>query len=506
MIVASIFLAAMAASAASSGKQLFTAHCAVCHGPAGRGDGTAATFLFPRPRDFSKGLYKIRTTASGDPPTDQDLLDTLARGLPGSAMPSFSYLPEPDQRALVRYVKGLAAPEADITRAPRVIAASKPPPATAETAANGREIYARMGCASCHGESGRGDGPAAAELRDEWELPILAANLARGAFRGGSSVRDIYLRFTTGMNGTPMPSYEDSLAEGERWDLAYYVKSLIRSDRPSFSGQTSMEKIVAARTERPSMTPDPGDALWDKVPVTQVPLMPLWQRADGPDVLRVRARHNGKEIAFLLEWEDPKVDGVMLRPQDFPDAAAVMFSLSEPRGHFSMGDKGRPVNLWQWRMDRQTDLAKYQDVEDAYPAMTVDGYLLDAPGDKRRARGGEGVTPTSAQDPLFLTGYGAGNPMSEIRRRSAVEDLNAEGFGTLTPQAHEGQNVQGQGVWSQGWWKVAFVRTLAGNAEGDAALAPGKSRPVAFAVWDGGAGDRNGKKSVTYWQNLELEK
>jgi hypothetical protein len=37
-------------------------------------------------------------------------------------------------------------------------------------------------------------------------------------------------------------------------------------------------------------------------------------------------------------------------------------------------------------------------------------------------------------------------------------------------------------------------------------LLPGTTVPVAFAVWDGSAGDRDGKKSVTIWQHLQLEK
>ncbi|MBI4483553.1 MAG: c-type cytochrome [Acidobacteria bacterium] len=484
-------------------------NCAACHGDAGRGDGPAATFLFPKPRDFTKGIYKIRTTATGELPTRQDLFDTLRRGIPGTAMPSFSYLTDSERWALVDYAISLVPAEFRATKPP-VISAGVEPPSTAERLLLGRRVYEddqKGGCAKCHGVSGRGDGPSAKTLRDEWGYPTFPADLTSGGFKGGSSARDVFLRLTTGMGGTPMPSYEELLTEEERWDVTHYVESLVRPDRPQIPSQVSNLTLTAYRKDQP-LAANPYDPVWEKMGGVSIPLMRLWKGEGAPGLLKVSAVHNGKEIAFLLEWNDSKVDGLMLRPQDYPDAAAVMFPLTKPPGHFTMGSKGKPVNIWQWRSDRQMDLEKFQDVDDLYPGMVVDDYPLDsAYYPKRKEVGHRALSSASTQDAAFLTGHGAGNPMSGIKRTSAVEDLVAEGFGTLTPRPSEEQNVKGRGAWESGSWKVVLVRSLArGNSKGDVVLTPGDRTNVAFAVWDGGAGDRDGQKSVTYWQILELEK
>ncbi|OGS04289.1 MAG: hypothetical protein A3G41_04145 [Elusimicrobia bacterium RIFCSPLOWO2_12_FULL_59_9] len=489
----------------SLGKDLYIRHCAVCHGEAGQGNGPAATFLFPKPRDFTTGMYKIRTTASGQAPTDQDLLDTLSRGLPGSAMPSFSYLSDKERKALVNHLKTFAPSQFEGTQDQRGIAVGKAPLASPEVVSLGRKAYVKAGCAACHGESGKGDGPSANALRDDLDQPILAADLTRGVFRGGASVRDIYLRFTTGMNGTPMPSFEETLPEKERWALAHYVKSLSRSKRPEIPSQLSNALITAYKKEGLSDDMSPRDSIWNNIPVTSIPLMPLWQRRSASRLLDVRAIHDGKRITLLLEWEDSQADGLIIRSQDFSDAAAIMLSMTDSRGHFSMGSEKQPVNIWQWRADRQMDLARFRDAEEAYPSMAVDDYLFDRARYPKHKKTGL-TSSAGTQEPIFLAGYAAGNPMSEIRRLSAVEDLNAEGFGTLTPQPPLDQNVQGHGIWTNGKWKILFVRDLSSSSDSDAALKPRSRAPVAFAVWDGSQGDRDGQKSVTYWQILELEK
>src|SRR3977135_1549450 len=71
------------------GARVFARRCAVCHGPDGRGNGPAAPSLIPRPRDFTLGLYKFKSTSPGTPPTDDDLVNTVTNGLQASAMPYF---------------------------------------------------------------------------------------------------------------------------------------------------------------------------------------------------------------------------------------------------------------------------------------------------------------------------------------------------------------------------------------------------------------------------------
>src|SRR2546426_11887350 len=71
----------------TKGKAVYVKWCAGCHGDGGAGDGPAAAYMLPRPRNFTGGLYKVRTTASGQLPTDADLQRAIDEGLPGSAMP-----------------------------------------------------------------------------------------------------------------------------------------------------------------------------------------------------------------------------------------------------------------------------------------------------------------------------------------------------------------------------------------------------------------------------------
>src|SRR5580765_1585133 len=91
------------------GQNLYQQHCAACHGVKGEGDGPAAVWLYPKPRRFTSGLFKIKSTPAGFLPTDEDLFQTVTRGMPGSSMPSFTYLNEQERRDVVQFVKTLTA-------------------------------------------------------------------------------------------------------------------------------------------------------------------------------------------------------------------------------------------------------------------------------------------------------------------------------------------------------------------------------------------------------------
>jgi mono/diheme cytochrome c family protein len=488
------------------GEILFQVNCLACHGKGGMGDGPAAHFLFPKPRNFTLAKYKIRSTAMGEAPTDGDLLRTLERGIPGTAMPSYGYLPLKQREALVAYIKSLAVIDDggkkvnlfDRFGKPREIKIEKEWPSTPELVKKGAAVYKAQGCNKCHGDSGVGDGPSSDTLVDEAGYPIPPANFTRGLYKGGGTPSDIYMRFTTGMTGTPMPSFEKTLTEEERWALVHYVKSLERPGRPEIPQQKSEIAIRGAKVAR--LPVEPFDKTWEKAAAVALPLMHIWQRQEAADILTVRVLHDGESIAVMLEWEDAKVDGLQLRPQDFTDACAVMFAMSDPPGHFTMGEKDRPCNIWFWRMDRQLDMAKFFDVEDQYPGMVADDYPLSHGPKTHRP-----IDPAQSHDPTFLTGKGAGNPASQTERRTPVQDLNSVGFGTLTPQPEDQQSVMGRGVWANGRWRVVFNRKLVTGEAKDAVLSVGKTNRISCAVWDGGSGDRNGQKSVTFWQRLELE-
>ncbi len=221
--------AAAAPSPASSGKVVYERHCATCHGASGQGDGPAAPFLNPRPRDFTTGQYKLRTTEDGSLPTDEDLARSVREGLPGSAMPAWKgLLSDADVAAAVGYIKSFSPRFA--TEQPRVVKLGASVETTPQSVSRGRRAYEELQCGGCHGTDGRGKDAVLNEFEDDQQHPLRATDLtAPWTFHGGSTPRDIYLRFRTGMPGTPMPSFADVTSEASMWDLANYVASLGRT-------------------------------------------------------------------------------------------------------------------------------------------------------------------------------------------------------------------------------------------------------------------------------------
>jgi mono/diheme cytochrome c family protein len=212
----------------SRGKQVYDAHCVECHGPEGKGDGPAAHLMTPRPRDFTRGRYKIRSTESGSVPTDEDLLRTVRQGLYASSMPGWQkLLPDDDIRAVVEYVKSFSTrfgAEQPVTIPASATVASSP-----QSILHGSAVYEKLQCGKCHGTDGHGTGAAATSFEDDWAQPLNAADLTEPwTFRGGATSDEIYIRFRSGMSGTPMPSFKDSASDGEMHDLANYVVSLAR--------------------------------------------------------------------------------------------------------------------------------------------------------------------------------------------------------------------------------------------------------------------------------------
>jgi mono/diheme cytochrome c family protein len=213
-------LLAAAPAAADEGSRVYRARCAVCHGVDGRGDGPAAGMLSPRPRDFTTGRYKFRSTPTGRLPALEDVVTTTARGLRGTSMPGFADVLTPGEiDAVARHVLALAPQSA--SRAP---ALTVPPMARGDGAA----LFQRAGCAECHGTDGRGSawrtagtapwgGHPATRLDEPW------------AFRAGSDETAIALRILTGVDGTAMPAYADVLSGAEARAVARHVRELART-------------------------------------------------------------------------------------------------------------------------------------------------------------------------------------------------------------------------------------------------------------------------------------
>lgn len=238
------------------------------------------------------------------------------------------------------------------------------------------------------------------------------------------------------------------------------------------------------------------------------PIAPVWNRVNGitirlgPQIIvkprtfvlpkgkstvrwvNVKCINNGKHIAFLLEWKDMTKNSMLNDTAAYRDAAALQFPVKIPNKeaeypYFGMGHEGAPVNIWQWKAD-------------------LEG---------RR----DTVALLGAANPGKESKYSAGFDRSELyqlaskekERRGPVEDLNAEGLGTLTLQAS--QDVMGKGLWSGGKWSVVFWRPMITMDKDDAKFERGTILPIAFAIWDGSNLEKEGLKSISTWHELKIE-
>jgi DMSO reductase family type II enzyme heme b subunit len=356
-VAASLSLAADLGTAfaqgdANAGKVVYEKKCLLCHGEKGDGKGAAAELLSPRPRDFTKGLYKIRTTANKTP-TDQDLFRVITEGMPGTSMPGWGVLPDKERWNLVAYLKTFA-PEA-FKEAPKKLELPKEVSSSEASIARGKEMFEAIECHKCHGTEGRADGPSRPELKDEWGHPILPANLAkRWTFRGGASRTDIATRIANGVLGTPMPAFLDSVEKPEDiWHLTNYILSL-GPEPPRYATLLT----VTATTE--AIPDDPGAELWKKLTPQYLPLLGqviVDPRNVNPsiDLIAVRAAYNDKEVVFHLTWDDPaesKGDG----KQTFPDAISIQFppqiTGATERPYFLLGDADEAVYLLRWEQGK----------------------------------------------------------------------------------------------------------------------------------------------------------
>jgi len=465
-----------------AGRAVYEERCWFCHGEEGMGDGPVAPYLWPRPRDFTMGSFKLRTTTTGELPLDEDLFRTISIGLSGSSMPAWeTVLSEEERWQVIGYIKSFAADlfEDEFFDPYQAIAeiGDRPSGRTEDLIAAGERIYDENKCWECHGMLGRGDGARVPDLTDDWDYPIWPANLhEQWKLKGGQTVEEIYLRFTTGLDGTPMPSYEATVTNEERWQLAYYIESLI----PDEESESESSIIPALRVEGP-LPNDSEDPAWDDVDEVKVPLTgqatyaPRWQIPAVTDVF-VRVAFNEDEVAFRLAWDDRFADTLAVDsmraltegysaddtyPVVFPDgervrgwfadAAEIMIPVHNENTlvlpHFVYGNVGQPVDLWRWRAEHE---------------------------------------------------YGAGQP--------AVIEMSADGA-EAPPEVHDAdsQLATGSGSWVEGRWTVVIRRPLrTEHTTGEVQLAAGQLVPVAFHVWDGANGETGLRMSLSSWMYLDL--
>ncbi len=403
----------------AAGRAEYVRSCARCHGVEGAGDGIDAKRFYPRPRDFRLGIYKFRSTASGTAPTDEDLFRTVTHGLPGSNMPDWPHLDESIRWHLVEYLKSLAPIFQEAPAEPMAVAADPGKPHA--DLAKGRALYEKLGCAACHGPTGRANGSSAGGLVDDWGMPIRPANLAQGwNYRGGSDAESVMRRFLSGIDGAGMPSYAGTISPEDAWHLAYYVVSLQEPPR-----WNRIARATRVRGELPKAIDHPA---WHQAERTDVRLRSVvttageWAKAPTVTQVAFQVLYDEETLAIKLAWDDPTEN-----TQGPADALAVVFKPA--------GLAGDVVTLQAWPHEGSSALDLWH-----WSAATK--------------RAGETLSPNF--DVITAGGQAAG-----IERSSAARYADGR------------------------WQVVLQRPLASPDLEGGAVLNPDELPTLAFAIWDG---------------------
>lgn len=259
------------------------------------------------------------------------------------------------------------------------------------------------------------------------------------------------------------------------------IAVVLRLTETNLAGaQTQVLTAVAADTDPGT---DPDGAVWAGIPDADVPLTA--QQIAYPNgggtipQINVRAAHFDNRLYLRLAWEDDLPDESSFGADVFSDAVATMFPAQSAAAApaITMGQADAGVNIWYWRADSEAGVPA-ADVE--HEGLAVDGYPLE-------------------DDPDFDTAAAAGNVLAS---GAAVQDLIAEGFGSLTPASDPA--AIGEGNYADGEWRVVLVRDFASSSPELAVFELGTTTDMAFAVWDGDNGDRNGLKSISQFVRLDV--
>jgi DMSO reductase family type II enzyme heme b subunit len=491
--------------AIAAGKKIYEKKCYYCHGIKGDGNGPAAPRLDPKPRNFTRNEYKIRSTGLGTLPTDEDLFRIISSGIEGTAMPFWNTLSSGERWQVIYYVKtfyeGFKESEAH-----EVISIKAETSSDSESVKRGKKLFKEAKCFLCHGEDGRADGQITTTLKGKWDFPYKARNLTKGwLFKGGNTTKDIYRTVSAGINETPMGSYADFLTDEDRWHLTHYVKSI--------SHDMNTDVVLKSKLVEGNLPDGPDDAAWDTVSSIEIPLAGqiianprLWTAS--ADSIRIKSMYNKDDIVFLLEWDD------MTNEQDetYSDAVALQFPAMIPEGlkkpYFAMGESGKSVVLWHWRAYDESIQAGKDEDEEIDSETATDGGSSVVEEDKEKE---ETEEETEMQGETTEA-----EPVQEAKQEEVskeqfkdfvtIKEMNANGFKRIAEQPSNSQDSKGKSYWKNGKWKVMATRPLVTDDKKiDIQFETGKLIPYALAVWDGSNREIGGQKSISSWYYLTLE-
>jgi mono/diheme cytochrome c family protein len=475
-----------------AGKKLYLQNCSQCHGEKGDGEGYATPHLYPRPRNFTTAKFKVRTTGNGALPTHQDLVNIIRRGMPYTSMPAWPALSDQELSNLAYFIATFSPDFSNRELVPKSLEFPSAPSTTQQSIELGKKLYAETGCLKCHGNLGRGDGPSAPTLTDDLGQTIRAANLSQNwTFRGGSTREDIFRTMSTGLNGTPMPSFADSLSPEQRWAITDFIVSLSGSNGP---GYTNL--VTAIHVDDPIDLKN-GAKSFESAPVARFPIVGQIMepgRAFHPPAtsVTVRAIYDAESIAFLVRWDDMRAEKTgkngPLLPVPLEEEESAPGGGAKPSATNPFGDAEVAPTQKTEKDPFADDTATAEQ-----PSEFSDAVSIQIPSQ----------VPSGARKPYFIFGDAQNSVDLWFFDLARPDPLQFTGRGSADIAANDTGDISGVASYDQGEWSVIFKRPL--RPSGGAAFSPGGFMPIAFSVWDGFSRERGNKRGLTVWQSVYVE-
>ena len=498
-----------------AGKRVYFTKCVWCHGVDGAGDGPGADRLWPRPRNFNQGTFKIRHTASGELPLfdakkpipgQNDLFETVTHGLPGSAMPSWEGILTEEQRLQVlSFVTTQLVKDRKFTdkqsesQTVLQLGALKPIAASEESLKKGSELIVEKKCVECHGADGRGDGNAF-NLKDDWGFSIQPANWHkcwnfRGSRQDPYNVTNIFRTFSTGVNGTPMPSFADNTTVEERWHIANWVNSLCEREadgKPlSIDPLTDKPKInfvVSSGVVEGEIPTDPENDMWKNrarrfvAMGGQITHKPR-NFVNRIDDIWVKSLYNDKNIVFMFQWDDRTKSVAEGKLPWVPTQVNVDVKEQDPK----TGEEGSIAS-------HQNNYTVYNDAIAMETA--VKWKELPAPIKPRYLFG------SNEQYPVDIVKWEADGSLRAFKGTGWDKDFEE--------RDNYEENIKIlYSEWKNGRWTVMVQRPLGNKKDQDydedTFFEMGQYIPTVFFAWDGHNGDAGRKMAVSAFYYTFLE-
>jgi mono/diheme cytochrome c family protein len=518
---------------ATGGAAVYAKYCAQCHNDNGNGRGIASPLLRPAPRDFTSGKYQIRSTATGNLPTADDIKRVIERGIPGTAMPAFKEVGDVDGQldALVAHLQSFS-PKFQNAKPPELITIPKDPGYKPDQVDAARKVYTSIGCAGCHGEEGRGDGPSAPSLKDDWGQQIRPADLSRPwTFNGGAKREDIFRSISTGLNGTPMAGFASALKEEQRWQLVDFITSLAGGD----TEKVPYANILIAKQVDGPLDAAQGATLFDGAEPALFPLLgqviqPGRDFQPATIAVQARAVYNKDEVALLVTWHDIQAD---IHGNNGPD-----FELPEQEEHPGLapavsGAGQAPTTTDPFADEDQGSAAAARSAdpfaeEEAKPASTPAAANAPASSDpfaeeEGTSGGAEGAAaatetgagqfsdavavqfpralPSGVRRPYFIFGDPQ-DPVElwfvDLANPNKAELWEGKGSADLAPG--EGVTPDVRASFAKGEWSVILKRKR--DAGRGVSFPDDTFVPLTFSVWDGFHNERGNRRALSAWYNL----